>query len=72
MDKIKINSIKMQPLRNQTDLKQLDQLAWILDSSIRIPGTKLTIGLDGLIGLIPGIGDIASGLISLVTSLYKR
>ncbi len=45
-------------------LENLDKLAWYLDSSIRIPGTKWTIGLDGLLGLIPGIGDLTSGLIS--------
>jgi hypothetical protein len=45
-------------------LENLDKLAWYLDSSIRIPGTKWTIGLDGLLGLIPGIGDLISGLIS--------
>ena len=43
---------------------KLDRLAWILDSSIPIPGTPWKIGLDGLIGLIPGIGDISAGVIS--------
>jgi hypothetical protein len=43
---------------------KLDKLAWYLDSSIRIPGTKWTIGLDGLLGLIPGVGDLAAGAIS--------
>lgn len=45
-------------------LKRLDKLAWLLDSSIRIPGTSRTIGLDGLIGLIPGVGDLVTGIIS--------
>lgn len=45
-------------------LQSLDKLAWLLDSSIKIPGTNRTIGLDGIIGLVPGIGDVASGLIS--------
>ena len=48
----------------ERNLQSLDRLAWLLDSSIRIPGTNRTIGLDGIIGLIPGIGDIVSGLIS--------
>lgn len=38
-------------------------LAKILDTAIRIPGTNLTIGLDPLIGLIPGIGDAIANLI---------
>lgn len=35
-----------------------------MDSAVKIPGTEIEIGLDALIGLIPGIGDAASSLIS--------
>lgn len=49
---------------NDKKLKQLDKLAWLLDSSIRIPGTSKTIGIDGIIGLMPGVGDMISGIIS--------
>ena len=38
--------------------KRLEQLAWLLDESIRLPG-GFRVGADGLIGLIPGIGDLA-------------
>jgi len=38
--------------------QRLNFLAWLLDSSIPIPGTRLTIGLDALIGLLPFIGDL--------------
>ena len=38
--------------------QRLNFLAWLLDSSIPIPGTRLTIGLDALIGLVPVIGDL--------------
>ncbi len=38
--------------------RRLNFLAWLLDSSIPIPGTQLTIGLDALIGLLPFIGDL--------------
>lgn len=38
-------------------LRELRQLAWLLDARFRIPGTGWRIGLDGLIGVIPGIGD---------------
>lgn len=47
-----------------TELRKLQRLAWLLDSSIRVPGTSIRIGLDGLIGLIPGIGDITAGAAS--------
>jgi len=42
----------------------LRHLAWLLDSSIRIPGTNFRIGLDAIIGLAPGIGDVVGALIS--------
>lgn len=37
---------------------RLNFLAWLLDSSIPIPGTHLTVGLDAVIGLLPFIGDL--------------
>lgn len=42
----------------------LDRLAWILDSAIRIPGTRYRIGIDGVIGLLPGFGDLIGALLS--------
>lgn len=39
-------------------------LALIMDEFIRVPGTKFKFGLDPLIGLVPGLGDTGSALIS--------
>jgi hypothetical protein len=39
-------------------------LARLLDDLIRIPGTNVGIGLDPIIGLIPGVGDMIGGLMS--------
>ena len=44
--------------------ERLARLAWLLDSSIPIPGTPFTIGLDALIGLFPVAGDLAGVLLS--------
>jgi hypothetical protein len=44
--------------------ERLQQLAWLLDSSIPIPGTRFTIGIDALIGLLPFIGDMIGVLLS--------
>src|SRR5947208_1960122 len=38
--------------------ERLTFLDGLLDSSIPIPGTRLTIGLDAVIGLLPFIGDL--------------
>jgi hypothetical protein len=39
-------------------------LALIMDEFIRVPGTKFKFGLDPLIGLLPGLGDTSSALVS--------
>ena len=39
-------------------------LARVLDEAIRIPGTNIRIGLDALLGLLPGGGDVAGGVFS--------
>jgi hypothetical protein len=41
-------------------------LAKILDTSVRIPGTRIYLGLDPLLGLVPGIGDMLANLIGTV------
>jgi hypothetical protein len=39
-------------------------LALIMDEFVRVPGTQFRFGLDPLIGLVPGIGDTSSALVS--------
>lgn len=44
-------------------VERIRQLAWLLDNSIPLPG-GYRIGLDGLIGLIPGLGDAIGAALS--------
>jgi hypothetical protein len=44
--------------------KSLDQLSWVMDDLIRVPVLGWRFGLDALIGLIPGVGDTATSLVS--------
>ncbi|MGH7462126.1 MAG: DUF4112 domain-containing protein [Longimicrobiales bacterium] len=44
------------------DLERLRVLARVMDDAVRVPGTNVRLGLDALIGLIPGLGDVAGGL----------
>jgi hypothetical protein len=44
--------------------RKLGKLAWLLDSSIPIPGTRLSVGLEALIGLLPFIGDLVGVALS--------
>ena len=50
------------PVPASTD--RLRDLARLLDEAIRIPGTNIRVGLDPLLGLLPGGGDVAGGLLS--------
>jgi hypothetical protein len=43
-------------------LERVRRLARLLDESIPIPGTSFRIGLDPLLGLIPGLGDVATAV----------
>jgi hypothetical protein len=42
----------------------LRRIAWILDDLVRVPGTSRRFGLDPVLGLIPGGGDIAGSVLS--------
>ena len=46
------------------ELKGLNTMAEILDNRFRLPGTQFRFGLDGIIGLFPYIGDVATFLVS--------
>ncbi len=45
-------------------LKRMRQLSQLLDGAIAIPGTKQRIGIDPILGLIPGGGDTVSAALS--------
>lgn len=42
------------------DLRRLETLTHWMDDRFRIPGTGFRFGLDGLLGLVPGVGDGAT------------
>jgi Domain of unknown function (DUF4112)/Sulfotransferase family len=47
-------------------LKRVQQIAWVMDDQFAVPGINLRFGLDSIVGLIPGVGDLVTGAISLV------
>lgn len=53
------------PLTREQRIARLDALATLLDMAFIIPGTKMRYGIDGMIGLIPVVGDIITTAISL-------
>ena len=44
----------------------LRHLEILLDEAFRVPFTRFRFGIDGIIGLVPGLGDVIAGLLSLV------
>jgi hypothetical protein len=52
-------------LTREQRLARLEALAKLLDVAFILPGTKIRYGIDGLIGLIPIVGDIITTAISL-------
>ena len=49
--------------------RNLDALSHLLDDFIQIPGTSIRFGLDGIVGLVPGVGDLLGGLASCLLIL---
>ncbi len=46
--------------REVPELKWLDQVTGMMDTAFRVPGTKFRFGLDPIIGLIPGVGELVT------------
>ena len=47
-----------------SDADRVRSLARILDTALRIPGTGIRFGLDSILGLIPGLGDVTGAALS--------
>ena len=45
-------------------LRRIERLAFWLDDRYRLPGTRFRLGLDGIVGLIPGIGDAVTSALT--------
>lgn len=46
------------------DLVALRKFAYFMDEAVAIPGTRRRVGLDAGLSLIPGVGEIAGGILS--------
>src|ERR1700674_557982 len=53
-----------QPRRQVQIEDSLQRLSWLMDDLIRVPGIGWRFGLDGIVGLVPGIGDTATTIVS--------
>ena len=46
-------------------LERIDRLTRFLDEAFQIPGTNFRVGWDSIIGLVPGLGDVATAAMSM-------
>ena len=56
---------------NDRALVALRKWAVLLDSAFRVPGTQLRFGLDPVVGLVPGAGDLVTGFFSVMILLHS-
>jgi hypothetical protein len=49
--------------RREAMARNLERLAWLMDRAFHIPGTRIQVGLDALLGLLPVGGDVLTGLV---------
>ncbi len=62
-----MNRVTRSEPQRARSLAEVEALAWLLDNSIPVPGTGgRRFGIDAIIGLVPGIGDLASGALGLL------
>ena len=63
-DKVHIPDVVEPDAKLPRDLVALRRFAYYMDEAFTIPGTPFKVGLDALLGLIPGIGDVIGGVLS--------
>ena len=54
---------ELDPHQREAMARNLERLAWLMDRAFHIPGTRITMGLDALLGLLPVGGDVLTGLV---------
>jgi len=57
------------PIRPVPQMEWVERVSRLLDSQFTIPGTHFKFGIDPIIGLIPGLGDLSSFAVSSVLLL---
>ena len=53
------------PIEHLTRIRRMRGLARLMDTALCLPGTRISLGADSVLGLIPGIGDFAGAAVSL-------
>lgn len=59
------------PSRADRNLDTLRRWAGLLDNAFRVPGTQIRFGLDPILGLVPGIGDLATPVLCVLILVHS-
>ena len=63
-DKVHIPEVIEPDEKLPQDLVALRRFAFLMDEAFTVPGTNFRFGVDALVGLIPGVGDVIGGVLS--------
>jgi hypothetical protein len=64
----------MIPVENNSKIKWVEYVSYLMDEKFRLPGTNFRFGLDPLLNLIPLVGDLSGFAVSavLVVTMAKH
>lgn len=64
-------SVHRAPVEDDRGTRELlRRWAFLLDNAFGIPGTRLRVGLDPILGLLPGVGDLATPIFSVLLFVH--
>lgn len=53
------------PAEIERAIRRIERIAHLLDRQFKLPGTRVRVGVDGILGLIPFAGDLAAAILGL-------
>lgn len=51
--------------RSEAAARLMERIAWLMDRAVTIPGTRVSFGLDALLGLVPVGGEAVTGVVQI-------
>src|SRR5262245_61637362 len=68
----RVTRLRQLTARQQRTLEALRRVAQLLDSAVAVPGTSYRVGLDPILGLLPGLGDLVSPVFTIALLWQAR
>ena len=68
----RVTRLRQLTVGQQRTLEALRRVAQLLDSAVVVPGTSYRVGLDPILGLLPGLGDLVSPVFAIALLWQAR